>query len=317
LRSNRYSSLLGTALLIIGSIGILSTLAVGVAAVTLPSCESCHLTAEFKAETSVRAHSGISCVRCHVRDDIGSRLSYGAYEVFGMALHNGPDYGRTAAEVADSTCKSCHAEVGKRAIMRNGLRMQHSTCAKGRHCTDCHSDTAHGVAVSWLRTATMETCLDCHSSAKVRGSCTTCHLVPPTANKSKLSERYVTHNANWKVTHGLGEQKTCAACHPPEFCAPCHTVPVPHPVTFARTHGKLAIASRTACKKCHPDTSCTLCHATEMPHPKAFASEHPKIVKSKGDKPCLRCHVRADCDGCHVAHVHPGGATGGDEGVKR
>jgi hypothetical protein len=317
LRSNRLASFVRTAVLIIGGVGILSTLAVGVAAVTLPNCESCHVVGEFKRETAARRHAGITCVRCHVRDDVGSRVSYAAYEIFGMALHKGPNYGRTAAEVPNSTCQSCHAEVTKRVIMRNGLRMQHATCAKGRRCTDCHSDTAHGSEVSWLRTATMETCLECHAPTKVRGSCATCHLVPPKANTSKLSERYVTHNASWKVTHGLGDQRTCAACHPPEFCAPCHIVPVPHPTAFVRTHGKLAISKRAACKECHPDTSCTLCHGIEMPHPKAFASAHPKTVTAQGDKQCLKCHLKADCDGCHVAHVHPGGAVAGSGGVQR
>lgn len=317
MRSSRFASLLGTALLVIGGLGIISTLAVGVAAVTLPSCESCHLAGEFERETSARPHADITCVRCHVRDDIGSRLSYGAYEIFGMTMHNGPDYGRTAAEVSDSTCKSCHDKAAKGVVTRNGLRMQHATCAKGRHCTDCHSNTAHGTAVRWQRTATMETCLDCHAAEKVRNTCTTCHLVRPLANSSKLSERYVTHSAEWKLTHGLGDQRTCTACHTPEYCAKCHVVAVPHPAQFVRSHGKTALAQKAACKKCHPETSCSLCHGIEMPHPAKFASAHPKTVKAKGERPCLKCHLKADCDGCHVAHVHPGGALGKAKGVQR
>jgi hypothetical protein len=303
-------------MLVIGGLGILSVLAVGVAAVTLPSCESCHMGGEFEQESAARPHADIPCVRCHVRDDMGSRLSYAAYEIFGMAMHKGPDYRRTAAEVADSTCLSCHAAVKKQVIMRNGLRMKHSVCAKERHCTDCHSNTAHGAGVKWVRTATMETCMDCHAAAKARGSCTVCHLMPPTANRSKLSERYVTHNADWKITHGLGEQKTCVACHAPEFCSRCHGVPVPHDAQFKRTHGKTALKLGSACNKCHPTTSCTLCHGMEMPHPATFVSAHPKTVKAKGERPCLKCHLKADCDGCHVAHVHPGGALGKAEAVK-
>jgi hypothetical protein len=121
------------------------------------------------------------------------------------------------------------------------------------------------------------------------------------------------HGANWKTTHGLGDQKSCATCHPANYCQRCHKVPIPHPVDFGKTHGQIAMANNGACKVCHKSSKvfCDACHGgTVMPHPKGFTSLHTKVASSTKDPTCIRCHVDTDCEDCHRLHVHPGGSTG-------
>jgi hypothetical protein len=312
LRSGRIGAWIGTALLIVGGLGLASAVAVGVNAVSMPSCEPCHVGGEFKRETEARPHAKLTCLRCHVRSDAGARLSYSAYVVFGMMLHWGPDYGRAAAEVTNATCLECHQKVLKGVAEAKQLRMKHSSCAKGRFCTDCHSDTTHGKAVKWLRTATMEMCMGCHAGNKKLSACNTCHLVTPTSNKTAAGARAVTHGPNWKAAHGMGDSKTCVTCHPAAYCVTCHKVPLPHEANFATTHGDVALAQKAACLVCHAESACTLCHGLPMPHPKGFAKEHFKATVPNGIDTCLKCHEVADCDGCHDAHVHPYGSEGGD-----
>lgn len=247
-----------------------------------------------------------------MRSDAGARVSYSAYVVFGMMLHWGPDYGRAAAEVTNETCLECHQKVLEKVADAKRVRIKHSSCAKGRFCTDCHSDTSHGKAVKWPRTATMEMCMGCHTGGKASSACKTCHLVTPTSNKNAVGARAVTHGANWKVTHGMGDSQSCVACHEPAFCAKCHRVPLPHNADFATTHGKVALVGKADCLVCHSESGCALCHGTEMPHPKGFAKEHSKTAESKGADACLKCHELAECDDCHAAHVHPFGPKGGE-----
>lgn len=310
MRRSRIGGLIGTALLVVGGLGIASAIAVGFSAVSMPSCEPCHVGGEFKRETDARPHSQFTCLRCHVRNDAGARVSYAAYVVFGMMLHQGPDYGRAAGEVTNATCLECHQKVMSGVVEAAQLRMKHSSCAKGRFCTDCHSDTSHGKAVKWLRTATMEMCMGCHTGGKASSKCETCHLVTPTSNRTAAGARAVTHGPNWKAAHGMGDSNTCISCHEAKYCASCHKVPLPHEPRFLTDHGTEAESFRAACLVCHSESSCLLCHGLEMPHPKDFTKEHPKAIEPKGIDMCLKCHLVADCNGCHSAHVHPMKADG-------
>ena len=166
-----------------------------------------------------------------------------------------------------------------------------------------------GTAVEWPKTATMNVCLDCHDSARVRSKCTTCHAERTMAQRVSTGEWQVTHGPAWKQTHGMGDLKTCAACHPNDFCVRCHGIPLPHNADFLRTHPASALSNRSDCSVCHKQTFCDNCHGLPMPHPVAFTPLHPSIVRQRGQGMCLRCHVQDDCTNCHIKHVHPGGAT--------
>lgn len=256
------------------------------------------------AQTQSGAHAKVACVRCHVQPGAAERLVYSYHLVFGMALRIAPTGSGPVARIPDDTCVSCHQTVMTKVVTAKGLTINHAKCSKGRLCTDCHSETAHGTALAWQRTFDMNTCLECHSDA----TCDSCHAGKSTSQLLSTREWAVTHGPNWKQTHGMGDLKLCVACHPARDCAACHGITLPHESTYLRTHPAQAATNRKDCSGCHKQTFCDQCHGLEMPHPASFTRSHSTLVGKQGSASCLRCHVQDDCDKCHVAHVHPGGA---------
>jgi hypothetical protein len=47
-----------------------------------------------------------------------------------------------------------------------------------------------------------------------------------------------------------------------------------------------------------------------MPHAQNFIQEHTAVAEDFEDQRCLECHVKRDCDACHVMHTHPGSTRG-------
>jgi len=135
---------------------------------------------------------------------------------------------------------------------------------------------------------------------------------PLLARVSGLSGSVAKNVVQWRETHGMGDQDTCQTCHPADFCAKCHGVPVPHPIDFGASHGQAAIENPSACLTCHKseETFCDTCHGTEMPHPADYIQAHVTIAQGDSDPRCIRCHVQSDCSACHALHTHPGGASG-------
>ena len=288
---------------------VLLTLLVGVIAVTLPGCTTCHSSPSFVSQTKQNAHAKIDCVRCHVAPGIPSRIVYAYHLVFEMTLRVSPPGSGPVASISDATCLSCHDNVLSRTVSSNGISIQHANCDKGRSCVDCHSDAAHGSAIRWQTTATMNVCLDCHDSTRVRSDCTTCHAARSMAQRVSTGEWQVTHGPSWKQTHGMGDLKTCSACHPNDFCVRCHGISLPHAPDFIKQHPQTALSNRASCSVCHQQSFCDNCHGLPMPHPATFTPLHPSYVKQNGQGVCLRCHIEDDCTNCHVKHVHPGGAV--------
>lgn len=308
MQSHQLSRLLRAAIWVLAGLVVLVVLVVSVTAATLPGCASCHASGAFAKQTAASAHAKIDCVRCHVSPGIPSRFAYASGEIFGMVLKIGAGGGRASAAVPDEVCLSCHGAVLTEVVSANSLRIKHADCAKGSRCSDCHSGVAHGSSVAWQRTPQMEQCLDCHNTTKVRDSCNTCHDAKTKRQRLASGSWTVTHGPNWRTTHGMGDWKTCTACHPNDYCVQCHGMSLPHDADFLRTHGAPAIASRANCDVCHKPAFCDGCHGLEMPHPAGFTPSHSKIVKAKGRAVCLACHTEEDCTKCHIAHVHPGGA---------
>jgi hypothetical protein len=307
LHPNRFSWFLRIGIWALAGAIVLGAVSIGVTAVTLPGCDSCHWSGQFRTDSIEQAHAKIACAQCHVKSDVGSRLSYATYEIFNMRLRVIPSMGRAGSQVANSTCLSCHQSINTRVTQAKGLRIQHSKCAQGSMCTDCHSATAHGASVKWRRTSHMEACLDCHAANKVRQACTTCHVSQPSVDELAAGPWYVTHGPGWMTTHGMGDWNTCAACHAPGYCARCHHITLPHGADFIRTHGTTALTQRSDCTVCHQESFCKSCHGLDMPHPASFAPTHPATVRAMGQGACLKCHVSTDCETCHVKHIHPGG----------
>jgi hypothetical protein len=309
LKPNRASLIIRAVVWSLAGMVVALVLLLGVTAVALPGCTRCHRDPVFVEQTAKSAHPDVDCVRCHVQPGPAQQLAYAYHLIFGMGLRVAPVNSGPIAGIADTTCLSCHEPVMKQVVTVNGLSIQHADCAKGRLCTDCHSQTAHGAAVKWARTPQMNQCLDCHATTKVRSDCTMCHAERSQERRVQTGEWAVTHGPNWKKTHGMGSLPTCASCHANDFCVRCHGIPLPHNADFLRTHPVSALANPKDCSVCHKQTFCTNCHGIEMPHPAAFTPAHSTIVRAQGTAVCYRCHVPDDCTNCHAKHVHPGGAT--------
>jgi hypothetical protein len=308
LQPNRASNLIRILVWSLAGIVVVLAIAFAVTAITLPGCTLCHRGTEFVDQTKASAHADVTCVRCHVERGASPRVAYAYHMIFGMALRIAPTGSGPVAGIADQTCLSCHSAVMTRVVTVNGLSIKHAKCANGRMCVNCHSDTAHGRAVKWIQTSQMNQCLDCHAAPQVRSNCTTCHANKSSEERIRSGEWVVTHGPTWRQTHGMGDLKTCAACHPDDFCVRCHGIPLPHEPSFLRTHPLSVPTHREDCAVCHRQTFCDGCHGLEMPHPNAFTKTHSALVKKQGNTLCLRCHIEDDCTNCHVRHVHPGGA---------
>jgi hypothetical protein len=291
---------------------LVTTCAITFAAVTLPGCDSCHLVGDFGVQTRKSDHAAVECKSCHIGNDVVSRVAYGTHVVTRTAVNaltpgqRPPNAGR--AQVADPACLACHAAVNDAVVTRNGVRVLHSKCAVGSQCTDCHSTTAHGTAVPWPRTYSMDKCLHCHGQNDQVVQCDKCHEGRRAEDRLARGPWAVTHGTNWRKTHGMGDQFTCAACHPKGYCDRCHGPGLPHGAGFMAVHSRLALAPAAKCDTCHKPAFCTGCHGLEMPHPDGFAKTHAEQVKRDGETLCRSCHSEQDCTQCHTMHIHPGGA---------
>lgn len=272
------------------------------------ACVACHRSYLEAGRTTAHAHTG--CLACH-GPGVAGRIALGSI-VFGR-MTPARLLGRVPAgpvsEVSRSACLRCHAAIEEStAAGRTGLRIKHATCAVGVSCDSCHSATAHGKLTRWLREPVMQDCTACHVAEKVSVACDTCHIArTATAERLANGPWQVTHGANWVKTHGMGDLDSCVACHPSDYCVRCHDVPIPHPVTFGAQHGQLALKNRSSCLQCHKSgTFCSSCHRYPMPHPSGFLQTHPRVAKTSENPDCLRCHTKAACNGCHIAHIHPG-----------
>lgn len=293
-------------MLAIGALLLAVVAAVGVTAVTLPGCVSCHDSGDFATETAGLPHADVSCVSCHVDPSVGGRLSFASRQLFHMIVPVVRDLDRSYAAVPAERCISCHEAVRTAGTQGSrGLRIDHVQCAAGIQCSQCHSATAHGTATTWPRTPRMEQCYTCHGATNKVIGCDSCHAERREEQRVQAGTFSVTHGPNWESTHGMGEMRSCGACHEPEKCMKCHGAGVPHAGDFLSQHAKFSTQTEARCTSCHLETFCTGCHEYPMPHDEAFIIGHSDIVDTDGDTRCLTCHAQSDCTGCHESHVHP------------
>lgn len=286
----------------------LSLLAILGAGVVLPQCGLCHGGA-LTGATQSSAHRAVACASCHVGTG-AARVSFAFQQVGHLAGGIVPAAVSGVAAVSDDRCLTCHATVEKKVTTANGLRINHSSCARGAKCTDCHSNTAHGTATKWPRTYNMDVCLHCHGSDPKLSKCDLCHASRKTSDRLTTGPWAVTHGPDWRKTHGMGDEFTCATCHPKGYCDKCHGPGLPHGPQFLGDHSTVATLPSAKCSSCHKPTFCDTCHGVTMPHPLDFIKTHSATVKTSGSVVCARCHSKVDCTRCHELHVHPGGAIG-------
>jgi len=239
--------------------------------------------------------------------------AFAGRQVFGMfpAAVMGRGVQGPGTRIARERCLDCHNDVLERVVDAKGTRIRHGECAKDAACDTCHGTAAHGSATRWVRQPVMDDCVRCHLSRKASVACDACHTEKSSAQRLAAGPWQVTHGANWRKTHGMGDITVCSVCHPQSKCVTCHGTPLPHAEDFGRTHGASATSPEQKCDGCHDrKVFCTGCHGIEMPHPATFLAGHSKIAKSRQDKSCLKCHYQDDCDGCHEKHTHPGTTKG-------
>lgn len=291
---------------------VLVLLVLGAAASSLPSgCSSvCH-RAQAKALASDE-HSNVSCYRCHLARGAWSYPGFIGSILFRMNARalTGSGYHTAVVQTSRSACIRCHEGTFELTSESGGIRIKHSSCAPGPTCDSCHATVAHGSAVRWDGTYSMDDCVACHRAQNAPIACDTCHAQKARAARTRGAWQ-VTHGPNWEKTHGLGDLDTCGTCHGEGFCEKCHKAPVPHPEDWGGTHGQYAIEDRASCETCHSSSAwCASCHGRQMPHPSGFLQEHSSIASGLADPECIRCHDKSDCGTCHTYHVHPGGSLG-------
>jgi len=294
---------------------VLLALNIGVFGVALSGCLSCHNRGDFRAATAESPHAGVDCRSCHAPQGTLDWLAFSWRQPLHMVKRVRPGATRDSATVPDSRCASCHEEIYAATLTSNGVRIAHESCAANSSCTDCHSATAHGAATSWIRSYAMDQCLECHISG-AGTDCDMCHDGRLPSDRIASGSFAVTHGAQWRTTHGMGNGATCTVCHSKDDCLECHGPGLPHEPEFVSTHADYAAEAGAQCAGCHEQAFCDACHGTPMPHEPEFVQDHPNATQPAL---CERCHAESDCTICHETHVHPGGAVdsapaGGGEG---
>ncbi|MBN2404729.1 MAG: hypothetical protein JXE06_04030 [Coriobacteriia bacterium] len=285
-------------------VAFMNVLAIGVVALTPERCASCHVSSEEALEVR-EAHSSIACLDCHGGTTVLAGAGFASREVYGMYLRLPIFSDRSTAIVSDAVCSGCHA-VTSEVSDETAIRIDHATCTVDRDCADCHSRVAHGDSVTWPRSFDMFDCVQCHMADATAVECDLCHTERSRDERVRTGMFALTHAANWRQTHGMGDSLACAACHPADKCVGCHGSGVPHQAAFAKNHGDFAVDEDAQCESCHTQSFCDDCHGLTMPHPGDFAPEHSALVNEQGRETCENCHAPSDCMTCHVKHVHPG-----------
>lgn len=285
-----------------------------IAAGSLPgACGSCHTMRPYAEGLEQTAHTGVGCYDCHLPAGDWDWPAFKMRELFSMypasivkAKLDGP-----ATRTSRAMCLKCHKDVLEGVTDLNGLRIRHTTCAPANSCDGCHSAVGHGESTRWIAEPAMEDCIGCHRDENASTNCDMCHVGKTTAQRLTRGSWAITHGPEWQTTHGMGDLRTCDACHDDKKCASCHGIKLPHPKDFGSTHPQAALEVPESCDTCHDRAAfCDACHGVPMPHPDDFLPKHSSLVTTTSDPTCIRCHKESDCNRCHVAHIHPGSTDG-------
>jgi hypothetical protein len=295
------------------AVAFFALVGIAVAGSNNTACGSCHAMQPFASSLASSPHAGTSCYDCHLPSGKASFIAFKAREITQMypASLVGGTVQRPGAGVSRAACLRCHAEIQAKTVTAKGLRIDHATCAADVACDTCHGGTSHGTVAGWRTGSSMEECVACHKKQQAPSACDTCHAGKRPRDRLRTGAWQVTHGENWKSTHGQGDVRYCATCHPSSDCVRCHNTPVPHPADFGATHGKESLKPGASCETCHKGKElCIGCHKIPMPHPAGFLKRHSTVAKGAADPICAKCHDAESCNGCHTKHVHPGFSGG-------
>lgn len=215
-----------------------------------------------------------------------------------------------AAAVASSahsgvSCVRCHEG-------RAGLTIPAAVLSRTRYLLGAEIGRTPGGA-----TVPASRCLECHF-AILEGS------VESTAgirisHKEPLDAGYPCESCHEEAGHPskapgrASDMQRCLACHDGRVasaeCVTCHLGDPGDAPVADRIYQKTELPP-PSCGGCHDQTTCDKCHGLRMPHSAAFINGDHAMAAAFDRKPlCWRCHVKADCGGCHqdfeTAHGGP------------
>ncbi|MFN7923612.1 MAG: cytochrome c3 family protein [Bryobacteraceae bacterium] len=305
------------------------------------SCESCHVTAGWKA---LRQHSGfdhqrtkfplqgkhaeLTCFRCHKSTNFSQPI---AHEKCGDC-HEDIHGGQFSKRAAGDDCSACHGETSfKPALFTRGHHQKTSFPLRGKHfsieCAQCHKPA--GRDAKYMLGA--QTCVGCHEDphgGEFRGE--------PHANQcEKCHTQDTFHPSTFDTTRHSKTKFTLAGAHAAVVCTDCHKPLQGFTAKAARRYHLEA----QKCTECHADPhrttqSCETCHnirqwrelrnfdhnstkfTLEGAHQTASCVDchRPSAGAAKNKKPVPEFfHTPQDCSGCHE-DIHGGQfASGGAE----
>lgn len=220
-----------------------------------------------------------------------------------------PDDAATGGEAAPQevggepsrTCEACHPDYMEQPGTEGDLIFSHATHLDQEiECVTCHEPPlGHFETPAPM----MMACLSCHEGETAPNECENCHR--------KLEE--IAPGVDEPAVHldpDPKTRKTCAKCHDVDvWCEQCHGVIMPHPASWKKQHGELALTQSDVCVKCHQSkdpTFCIDCHGVEMPHPAFWWDSHGDVAEANPDS-CQLCHppVLDLCNRCHHAGYQP------------
>ncbi len=255
---------------------------------TEDQCTQCHNLKTRKVTPSpgikinhqIHADKEVSCPLCH------NRTAH--VEDFALTLKN-PKTGEPSKKHQDfmmmTACFRCHSQDAS-GLPRERRPRRRPRPARARRATRRASSSSRRA------TRPPASCRPVTPSSPRR----------PTRRSSRPAARHGSQSASGETSaqveggregpngpgteEGIGpELKTveqineCSTCHAKKFCIDCHGLPMPHPPTFKKEHGKLGTANPNLCAKCHGNatTFCNECHhgsAMDVPYNAAVPWMH-------------------------------------------
>lgn len=231
--------------------------------------------------------AGVACLTCHAGGvpDAGAsadasvpprRVDALPREAQCRGCHTRPEQQR---------CGYCHTDPRAPRTWRRANReliFDHAphVARMNGGCVRCHGEgEASSTVVSFEpHTPTMAACTDsCHAADMRAMSCARCHQ--SLARYSPESLSLVRHPPGFARNHGVqvrADERLCAQCHEPSYCARCHTASTSVPLAgvepmrgsrefihrgdFGARHGSEARLDQSSCVRCHAVDSCDGCH---------------------------------------------------------
>lgn len=228
---------------------------------------------------------------------------------FFLSLNAQEQAAKPAAQLLDSDCVKCHANV-QAVVDSKGAK--HKTAIT---CTGCHR--GHPPMVS--KEKIIPACSMCHAGKPHYeiGGCKTCHTNTHAPLEMKLAHNLTAPCLSCHFQQGK-EVKDYPSKHAKLFCTTCHKAhkDVPECLKCHQPHS--ADMANKDCAMCHPahmplviaygpdmpDRNCAACHKNISDKLKGAPSKHAALT-------CVACHKEKHkyvpaCESCH-GQPHPPG----------